>query len=241
MSTSYQMNIPAEVITEEEKQSIINAAKGQYKESINTRRVEAVLVYGVVLYGKPPSFYSGWASGTTGHWGIVVDGLLHHLVFKLDDDKNPIGIEFQEEKFRQRWIDEGKVTAKEEIGLTSLPLNAIDAIGEILILHFGDYRRLYRNCQTFADIFVQLVCDVDRKGFSSPSIQNVIATSLLAFPLTTISGSIMHTKQKSFVKKLIKKTKKALSWEDIVDAEINDEINKIGLGIVSSKSGCSLM
>jgi hypothetical protein len=34
---------------------------------------------------------------------------------------------------------------------------------------------------------------------------------------------------------------KAISWEDIVDAEINDEINKIGLGIVSSKSGCSLM
>jgi hypothetical protein len=48
MSTSNQSNIPAEVLTEEEKRSIINAAKGQYKESIKSRRVEAVLVYGGV-------------------------------------------------------------------------------------------------------------------------------------------------------------------------------------------------
>ncbi|OAJ36662.1 hypothetical protein BDEG_20812 [Batrachochytrium dendrobatidis JEL423] len=103
--------------------------------------------------------------------------------------------------------------------------------------HFGEGRRRYRNCQTFADIFVQIVCDVDHKAFSSPSIQNVIATTLLAFPLTTVGGSVMHIKQKNFVKK----TKKAISWEDIVDAEINDEINKIELGIVGSKTSCSLM
>lgn len=51
-------------------------------------------------------------------------------------------------------------------------------IGETLILQFGDYRRLYRNCQTFADIFVQIDCDVECKAFSSPSIQNFIANSL---------------------------------------------------------------
>jgi hypothetical protein len=168
-----------------------------------------------------------------------------------------VGIKFKSENFEQEWIDEGKVTAKDEIGstslpltaikavgetlTTSLPLTAIKAVGETLILQFGDYRRLYRNCQTFADIFVQIICDVERKAFSSPSIQNVIANTLLAFPLTTISGSVMHTKQQNFVKKDIKKTKKAISWEDIVDAEINDEINKIGLDIVSSKSSCFLM
>ncbi len=240
MSTSNQMNIPTEVLTEEEKDSIISAAKNQYKESIKSRRVEAVLVYGVIFSGKAP-FFSGWASGTAGHWGVVVDGILHHLVFKVDEDRKPIGIMFQGEYFREEWINEGKVSKKEEIGSTSLPLEAIKAVGETLILQFGDYRRLYRNCQTFADIFVQIVCDDERKAFSSPSIQHVIANTLLAFPLTTIGGSIMHTKQQNFVKKVIKKTKKAISWEDVVDAEINDEINKIGLDIVSSKSGCFLM
>ena len=153
----------------------------------------------------------------------------------------PIGVEFDRGDFKERWIDQGKVTAKEEIGSTSLPLEAINSIGETLILQFGNYQRLYRNCQTFADIFVQIVCDVERKAFSSPSIQNVIANTLLAFTLTTISGSIMHTNQRNFVKRVIKKTKKSISWEDIVDAEINDEIIKIGLGIVSTKSRCSLM
>ena len=234
------MNIPAEVLTEEEKNSIIRAAKDQYKDSIKSRRVEAVLVYGVILSGKAP-FFSGWASGAAGHWGVVVDGYLNHLVFKLNEDRKPVGIMFESENFEQEWIDEGKVTAKDEIGSTSLPLEAIKAVGETLILQFGDYRRLYRNCQTFADIFIHIICDVERQAFSSPSIQNVIANTLLAFPLTTISGSIMHTKQKNFVKKVIKKTNKAISWEDIVDAEINDEINKIGLDIVSSKSGCFLM
>ena len=81
---------------------------------------------------------------------------------------------------------------KEEIGSTSLQLEAINAIGETLILQFGDYRR---NCQTFTDIFVQIVCDVESKAFSSPSIQNFIANSILAFPLTTIGGSIIHIHQ----------------------------------------------
>ncbi|EGF84116.1 hypothetical protein BATDEDRAFT_21869 [Batrachochytrium dendrobatidis JAM81] len=170
-------------------------------------------------------------------------GNLHHSIRvgpveqQLDQNRQPVGIKFERQDFKQQWIDEGKVTAKEEIGSTSLPLDAIAAVGESLILHFGDYRRLYRNCQTFADIFVQIVCDVDHKAFSSPSIQNVIATTLLAFPLTTVGGSVMHIKQKNFVKK----TKKAISWEDIVDAEINDEINKIELGIVGSKTSCSLI
>ena len=149
-----------------------------------------MLVYGVVFSGKAP-FFSGWASGAADHWGVVVDGYLNHLVFKLDEGRRPVGIKFKSENFEQEWIDEGKVTAKEKIVSTSLPLTAIKAVGESLILHFGDYRRVYRNCQTFADIFVQIVCDVERKAFSSHSIQNVIANTLLAFPLTTIGGSAM--------------------------------------------------
>eukprot|EP00842_Homolaphlyctis_polyrhiza_P007087 jgi/Hompol1/968/HPOL_000242-RA len=128
-----------------------------------------------------------------------------------------------------------------DIGSTSLPLEAIAAIGETLIVHFGDYRRLYRNCQTFAEILVEIVCDVDRQAFPSTSIQNVIATSLLAFPLTTIGGSMMHINKRNFAKNIIKKSKNAISWEEVVDAEINDEINKIGLDVVGSKPRCLLI
>lgn len=99
------MNLPAAVLTEEEKQAIINAAKGQYTVSIKERRVEAVLVHGVVLYGNPPSFYFGWASGTTGHWGIVVYGELHHLIYRLDDNSS-------------QWESNSKVKNSNKNGLT---------------------------------------------------------------------------------------------------------------------------
>jgi hypothetical protein len=228
-----------EIISEVEKQTIIASAKSQYKDSIKSRRVDAVLVFGVIFSGKAP-YFSGWASGAAGHWGVVVDGLLHHLVFKIDDRGKPVGVEFEQITFRERWIAEKRAT-KEEIGSTSLPLEAIKAIGETLILEFGDYRRLYRNCQTFAEIFIQLICDVKCESFSTLSISQLLSFTLLAFPLTTISGTIIHIKQRNFIRYAIQKTKKSLSWEDIVDAEINEEIAKIGLDIDPAKPKCSLM
>ncbi len=55
--------------------------------------MDAVLVYGAVFSGKAP-FFSGWASGAAGHWGVFVDGYLNHLVFKVDDNRKPIRIKF---------------------------------------------------------------------------------------------------------------------------------------------------
>ncbi len=146
--SALNLHVPAEVLTEEAKQSIITAAKNKYKDSLQNRRSEAAVVIGVILDGGSPNSFPGWASGTTGHWGIVVDNRLHHLIFKKAEGKIA-GIEFQTEYFRQILIDEGRVTSKEKIGSTSLPFEALRAVGEALILQFGDYRRLYRNCQTF--------------------------------------------------------------------------------------------
>ena len=68
-----------------------------------SRRVEAVVVYGVIFSGKAP-FFSGWATGAAGHWGVIVDGLLHHLVFTMNEDRKPVGIKFKREDFEQAWI-----------------------------------------------------------------------------------------------------------------------------------------
>ena len=100
------MNIPAAVLTEEEKVSIISAVNDQYKDSIRSRRVEAVLVYGVVFSGKDP-FFSGWASGTAAHRGVVVDGYLNHLIFKLNEDRKPVGIMFESQIFLKNGLMKG--------------------------------------------------------------------------------------------------------------------------------------
>lgn len=61
-TTNFAMNDATYMLTKEEKEAIINAAKPQSNEGIN-RRVEAVLVRGSFLSIKPP-FFSGWASAT---------------------------------------------------------------------------------------------------------------------------------------------------------------------------------
>jgi hypothetical protein len=64
-----------------------------------------------------------------------------------------------------------------------------------------------------------ILCVLSRMSTSN----QMNAITLLAFPLTT-GGSVMQTKQQNFVKKVIKKTKKAISWEDIVDNKIGWEV-----------------
>ena len=82
-----------------------------------------MLVHGVVFSGKAP-FKTGWFSRTTGQGGVVVSGLIRHLVLKLN---RTVGVELERVDFKERWIDE--VTTKEDISSTSLPLEAIKAIG----------------------------------------------------------------------------------------------------------------
>ena len=227
-----------ENINETERQSIIDNIKLQHRESVESRRVYAALVNGEVLSVKPP-FFSGWLSGASGHWGLVVDGFFHHVVFELDQDRNPVGVMFHGQNFRQKWIDEGKAQ-KEELGLTSLPLEAIRSIGDTLIIKFGNYQRLYRNCQTFAEILVQLICDKECKSFGTLSVKHTLASTLIAFPLTTPSGTIISQKQNKFITSAVPKTNKIITWENLVEAEIREEISKITF-YVDSKQKCIII
>lgn len=175
---------------------------------------------------------------TTGHWGLVVDELFLHFVFDLDGDGKPVSIDFTMESVGRDWFKDGKVMMKEDVGSTSLPLPAIIAIADSLIIQFGDYRRLYRNSQTFADILVEIVCDVERKDLPLQSLQNVTGTSLLAFPMTEIDRP---RKPRKSGKKITEETKSSVTWEDVVDAEINEESNKLELEVVVPKPCCVLL
>jgi len=60
-------------ISEHQKLTILAKAKSQNQAAIRERRVEAVIVEGAMVAGKG-TFLSGWKSGMSGHWGVVVDG-----------------------------------------------------------------------------------------------------------------------------------------------------------------------
>ncbi len=233
-------NLNLEVnLSPDERSKILENAKVEYQRSHHERRVDAVVVYGAILDGSNPPFYTGFASGASGHWGVVIDNFLHHLVFIFDDDGKPTGIEFEVTSFKQRWMDNGRCTELVPIGTTNLSLNAISAIcifvgcllipGEALIQNFGSYKRLYRNCQDFAELLIELVCLPGHRNFLSLPLSNIIAKTLIAFPMTTVGGTLMKIKQQKNRKATNRKTKADLSWESLVDAEIEEELREIGL------------
>ena len=212
-------------MTLDEKNRILEVQKKIYKETINPRRVEAVIVRGAVFTSKGP-FFSGWVSGACGHWGIVVDGLLNHLVFELDSNGKVIGVEFEQVTFKDKWVIEGRVKV-EVVGQTTISSVAIKAIGDSLIVEFQNYRKLYRNCQTFAEIFLELICGTEGRSFSTTSIRKIVETALIAIPLTSVTGTVVCVALKRSKSEMIEKTKEALSWEDLVDKQIMDEVGKI--------------
>ena len=216
-------------MSDNEKALILESQRLIYKQSIKERRVEVVRIHGAVFSSKGP-FFSGWISGVDGHWGVVVDNKLHHLRFKLGLNCEPVGVIFEQVPFDKEWVNDKRATV-EDIGSTTMPLTAIDAIGYALILEFQDYRKLYRNCQTFAEIFIELICDIEHKPLSSTSAGKIMSTILIAFPLTTVGGSVVHLALKRSKSKMAERTKKALSWEDVVDAEITEELERIELKI----------
>lgn len=241
MKASNQVGFHDGFFTQEEKESLTNAANAQVKEHVNSRKVEAVLVMGSFSRAKAPSHFYGWACQSAGHWGILVGEMLYHLVLKLDNDKKPVEIVFLGESFKPKSVGDGK-GIQEEIGSTSFTVESIRAIGDALVLEMGDYHRLCRNSQAFAEILVQTICDVECK--SSASLQIVDAKNLVAFSLTTTGGSIMHTKQSNvglLGMEIIKNSGEDISWKGLIDAEITCEISKIGLCFVGSQSRCFIL
>jgi len=150
---------------------------------------------------------------------------MHHLLLEFDENNKAVGIVFERHNY-STYVRNATVT-KSVLGVTTLPLNAINAIGEALIAQFGDYRLLYRNCQTFAELFVQLICDTDPFEFPSLSVHDIVSAALVAFPLTTITGSIVKWKQKQYFRRTRLGVKEALSWQRLVDAEIEEEMEKL--------------
>ena len=89
---------------------------------------------------------------------------------------------------------------------------------------------------------MQTVCNVERKAVSSPSLQHVSATTLVAFPVTTTDGSVLCSKEQTVVEKG-KETSEPTCWKDAVDAEIKNDMNKLGLEVEvpKPKSRCTLL
>jgi len=98
------------------------------------------------------------------HWGVVVGPTIYHLVFQnnadvaLDSDDlsrrgRPIEFTFY------RWKHDTAKPLKDfpVVGYTQYNHQQLCDIGDQLIRAFGDYHRLFWNCQVFAKCFLRLI------------------------------------------------------------------------------------
>lgn len=95
------------------------------------------------------------------HWGIVVGKTLYHLTFRNPDHAK---IEFGDLarhgkpiKFTATICDKGSFDDCPVVGHTKYDHMALVDIGQALIEAFGNYHRLFWNCQVYAQCFLHLI------------------------------------------------------------------------------------
>jgi len=109
------------------------------------------------------------APGFATHWGIIVGLLLFHLVFQglgpekgqatdlgaLMAEGHPITVDCK------LMTDEGVEQCK-VVGYTRYSQDQIVRIARALIAAFGNYHRLFWNCQVYAEILLEIITDGEK-------------------------------------------------------------------------------
>jgi len=126
--------------------------------SPHTIRLAPIRTY--IQDGK--SFASGEFPGVVApafasHWGVLVGRTLYHLVFQNSTDAN---LDFSREGKPIKFacvLASKKITETPIVGETYYDHEMLITVGEALIDAFGNYHRLFWNCQVFADCFLYLI------------------------------------------------------------------------------------
>ncbi|KAI9142456.1 hypothetical protein BKA69DRAFT_1068445 [Paraphysoderma sedebokerense] len=139
----------------------------------------------VVIFHQPSSvrkgsFFNGWEPSRLGHWGLLVNDMLYHMVYRMNDERERVGAEFRIES----WVDEGEQgdALVRQIGITSLGLGAVIAIGTQLTAAFGSHSNIQQNSSIFAKLLTKLVCNVEYNEADAEELSSQIDSTLFAFP-----------------------------------------------------------
>lgn len=100
----------------------------------------------------------GYLAPSTGHWFLRVRDFAYHLVFVVDANRKRTGIRFAVHAIDEIIPNDENGQEGVSIGVTPFSENTILMIGRALITQFGDYHRLFWNCQDFMMMFAKLIC-----------------------------------------------------------------------------------
>ena len=171
--------------------------------SPHTIRLAPVRTY--IQDGK--SFASGVFPGVVApafasHWGVLVGRTLYHLVFQNSADANLALSDSSQEgkpiKLACVLTSKNKISETPIIGETNYDHETLITVGEALIDAFGNYHRLFWNCQVFADCFLYLITNgksfpkyccrcwlTDGRWTSADASQLFLCAFLITLPVAT--------------------------------------------------------
>jgi len=105
------------------------------------------------------------------HWGVVVGRTLYHLVFQDEEDSqlewSDVSRQGKPIRVAAQLLKSG--TACDQyptVGHTPFNHEERVKIADRLIEAFGDYHRLFWNCQVFAECFLRIITGNKHSGFS---------------------------------------------------------------------------
>jgi hypothetical protein len=150
----------------------LRVSKDLPPKSSASREVGLLPVRSYVVHGKTlqSSTFAGVAVPSFAvHWGVVVGKILYHLVFKNRQDSElawsdtsrygPIRLAIT------KWERDTDSADLPALGHTKFGSEELMEIGDKLIDAFGDYHRLFWNCQVFAESFLRLITENKNSGF----------------------------------------------------------------------------
>jgi hypothetical protein len=141
------------------------------------------------------------------HWGIVVGPperqRLFHLLFVKGDTNSSIAankhIRFHDTKL-QRPLANTKY-----VGQTCYSTDQLDALGEAMIREFGNYQKVFWNCQSFAKCYLRVITGDHQADFGNWTSADTSRLFLCAFLVGTPFATTNKVNENVIAQRLVKK------------------------------------
>lgn len=135
------------------------------------------------------------------HWGIVVgpseSQTLFHLLL-VEGAGEEVGTSRVENKyirFHHTSLHEPLANTK-YVGQTRYNTDQLNALGRAMIREFGNYHKVFWNCQTFAKCFLRVITGDDKVNFDSWTAADTSRLFLCAFLVGTPLATTRKVKEK---------------------------------------------
>ena len=143
------------------------------------------------------------------HWGIVVGSqsgtqFLYHLVFTEAGEPNPSStVKNDKIQFNAHHLTKPLSNTK-LVGTTTYSVEELMMVGENMIKAFGNYHRVFWNCQTFAKCYLRVITGDHLADFDEWKVVDTSRLFMCAFIVGAPVATTARVKEKTKVEALIK-------------------------------------